>query len=78
MQSRGIMESYYKHNRMNPVCPTTWLLSTASYPISLVPSSNAVSHFWKDGMLVFNTMSSSSQPYKVILTMGDFCLPLGY
>lgn len=37
---------------------------------------NAVSHLLKDGMLVFNKVSSSSVSSRVILTMGDFCLLL--
>lgn len=37
---------------------------------------NAVSQLLKDGMLVFNQVSSSSVSSRVILTMGGFCLLL--
>ena len=37
---------------------------------------NAVSHLLKDGMLVFNKVSSSSVSSRVTLTMGGFCLLL--
>lgn len=64
-------------DRMSSILPTTWFLSTTCYPVRGF-TSNVVSQFGKDGMLVFNKMSSLSEPSKVILTLGDFCLLLGH